>query len=98
MRKIPEKGGLLLADNGHNDATRAYVSDDYGLLGAFVPSGPEKAYGDIRGAEFVADCSGAFFQTTRNVSLTVKMAEEILTRPPSKMSYRLKRKALLYLF
>jgi hypothetical protein len=39
-----------------------------------------------------------YFRTTKNQKLTLPMVEEILEKPPSKLSYRLKKRADLYLF
>jgi len=39
-----------------------------------------------------------YFRTTKNQKLTLPMVEEILDKPPSKLSYRLKKRADLYLF
>lgn len=114
--------GLLLADNEHNDASMAFVSNKYELIG--ILNRPESSRhhhktSDNRNKnqfdekylkmkktqlkkhqfiEFETNNLNRYFQPKNKKKLTLEMVKEILTTSPSKLSYKLKKKADLYLF
>ncbi len=87
--KYLKKGGLFLADNEHNDAARAHISNTFEFIGVFDRSKP---------IVLRTKALNSYFQTKKGKKLTLKMVEEVLTTSPSKMSYKFRQKAPYYLF
>ncbi|MGD6851180.1 MAG: hypothetical protein ACQCN6_03880 [Candidatus Bathyarchaeia archaeon] len=86
--KYLKKNGLLLANNGHYDAIKAYTDkENYKVTGIFPNSSTLK----------VKDLD-AYFLTKNNLIITSDMVIENSKKPPSKAKYQLKKKALYYLF
>ena len=83
-------GGLLLVNDEHQDASRAYVDSDYSLIGVFEGNGrllcknPKKL--------------SSFFVTTKGEELTLEMVEENASRSPSKARFKLLNWVDNYLF
>lgn len=84
-----KKGGLLLADNEHYDASRAYSDLKFELIGVFETA-----------SRYVESKQGIhiYFLTTKGKPITLEMVNENSQRSPSKAKYRLKKKASFYLF
>ena len=86
--KYLKKNGLLLANNGHYDAIKAFSDrEKYRATGIFPDSSTLK----------VKDLE-AYFRTKNNLLITADMVIENNKKPPSKAKYQLKKKALYYLF
>ncbi|XHH08359.1 MAG: hypothetical protein ACFCUE_12410 [Candidatus Bathyarchaeia archaeon] len=86
--KYLKKNGLLLANNSHYDAVKAYTDkENYIVTGIFTNSSTLKAK-DLE----------AFFLTKKHLPITSEMVIENSKKPPSKAKYQLKKKALYYLF
>ena len=89
-KKFLRRGELLLVNDGHYDASRAYVDPDFRLIGAF------------EGTELDLITSGeelsAYFRTSNGVHLTREMVEANALRPPSKARFKLTHRAEIYLF
>jgi hypothetical protein len=120
--KYLKEGGFLLADNDHNDAARAYVSNRYKFIGALnnVKSsrhahhskntekkdlrdekylvGKRKEIKNTSEINYIFTDLNLYFQPKNKPEMTLEMVEEILNTSPSKLSYKLKKKADLYLF
>jgi len=84
-----KKDGLLLANNEHFDAIRAYTDPKYKAIGIFKKS--NKLIETKKDVE-------TYFITTKGTSITLEMVEENKKRSPSKSKFKLKKKAQLYLF
>ena len=78
-------GGLLLANNGHHDASRAQTDPRYQFIAA------------LDHHQLNPDPS-PYFRTRRNQPLTPEMVESDAQRPPSKARYRPTQEAQAYLF
>jgi hypothetical protein len=121
--KYLKQGGLFLADNEHNDASRAYISGKYEFLGSLEAKHPlnkhhfhksKRDLNDYLKKSYIVEMKHRikksdnilfnttnledYFQTSKNQKLTLSMVEEILDKSPSKLSYKLKKRAELYLF
>ena len=81
-------GTLLLANDGHYDASRAYVDPDYQLIGAF------EGQKLTTSAEELSSC----FRTAKGEYLTLEMVEANSQRPPSKARFRPAQQASAYFF
>lgn len=84
-----KKGGGLLANNEHHDASLAYNDKGSRLIGVFET--PEKYQ---ESAEFIH----SYFVTTKGIPITRDMVLGNSKRPPSKARYKLKKKAIFYAF
>lgn len=84
------QGKLLLANDGHYDASRAYVDPDYRLIGAFEGTELELITSEA--------ALSAFFRTTKGPYLTREMVEANALRPPSRARFKLTHRAQVYLF
>ncbi|MCW8801901.1 MAG: hypothetical protein OQK81_00935 [Candidatus Bathyarchaeota archaeon] len=84
-----KKDGLLLVNNEHFDAIRAYVDPQFKAIGIFKKS--NKLIETKTEVE-------TYFITTQGSSITLEMVEENKKRSPSKAKFKLKKKAHLYLF
>ena len=84
-----KKDGLLLANNEHFDAIRAYVDPKFKVIGIFKKS--NKLIETTKEVE-------TYFITIQCSSITLEMVEENKKRSPSKAKFKLKKKAQLYLF
>ena len=84
-----KKDGLLLANNEHFDATKAYVDPLFKAIGVFKTS--NKLIQTKKEIE-------KYFITTEGSPITFEMVEENSKRSPSKAKFKLKKKAPLYLF
>jgi len=83
-----KKNGLLLANNSHYDAIKAYTDkENYKVTGIFPNSSKLK----------VKDLE-EYFLTKNNLTITSDMVIENSKKSPSKAKYQLKKKALYYLF
>ena len=83
-------GGYLLANNGHYDASRAYVDTRYQLVAALE--------GGSLNVETLQPGLSPYFRTARGKRLTLAMVESDAERPPSKAQFRPFREADAYLF
>ena len=83
-------GGLLLVNDGHYDARRAFVDPDYSLVGGFT--------GDSCRMTASPSELSSYFKTTRGVTLTLDMVESDLSRPPSRARFKPAKSATTYLF
>ena len=84
-----KKNGLLLVNNEHYDAIKAFVDEDFTLAGVFTSNGRL-----IQKAKSIQD----YFLTKKNELITSEMVLDNAKRSPSKAKYKLKKKAPFYLF
>ena len=89
-KRFLRPGGLLLANDEHQDASRAYVDSDYRLVGVFE--------GEDQSLETSEERLSTYFKTTKGETLTVEMVEVNAARPPSKARFKMARRADAYLF
>jgi hypothetical protein len=89
-KHLLKPGGLLLVNDEHYDASRANVDSDYQLLGIFA--------GQRHLLETGEQELSNYFRTSKGESLTLGMVEANARRPPSKMPFKLARRADVYLF
>lgn len=89
-KRFLKPGGLLLVNDTHYDASRAYVDSDYQLLGVFE--------GEGQLLETSEQELGAYFQPIKGESLTLEMVEANAPRSPSKAPFKLAKQAAGYLF
>jgi hypothetical protein len=84
-----KKSGLLFVDNEHYDASMAYVEPKFHLIGVFKTAN-----------EYLESQQSihSFFITTKGDSITLEMVNENSQRSPSKARYKLKKKAICYVF
>ena len=83
-----KKNGLLLANNSHYDAIKAYSDkENYKVTGIF-PNSSTLEEKDLE----------SYFYTKKNLRITSDMVIENSKKSPSKAKYPLKKKALYYLF
>jgi hypothetical protein len=82
-------GGMLFANNEHHDASMAYADRRFKLIGVFKTAGKY-----VESEESIH----SYFITARGEPITLEMVNEDIERPPSKARYKLKKKALFYLF
>ncbi len=89
-RTFLKPGGLLLVNNGHYDADRAYVDPGYRLVGA------------VDGGSLFLESSppglSQYFRTVKGEILTPEMVAANAKGPPSKAGFRPAREAEAYLF
>ena len=85
-----KREGLLLVNDEHFDASRAYVDPDYQLVSVFEGQDQTIAVSEER--------LDTYFKTTRGDTLTLGMVEANATRPPSKARFRVAQRANAYLF
>ena len=89
-RSFLKPGGLLLVNNGHYDAARAYVDPGYRLIGA------------LDGGSLLLDSSdpdlSSHFRTAKGEALTLEMVEEDAKRPPSRSRFMPSQEMEAYLF
>lgn len=88
-RSYLKKDGILFVNNEHYDANMAYVDPKFELIGVFKTAG--------RYIESKHIIQG-YFITTKGKTITPKMANENSQRSPSKVRYKLKKKAIFYVF
>ena len=82
-------GGHLLANDGHYDAARAQMDNDYTLVAALNGEGAVEADDEeLR----------AYFVSKQGQPLTHEMLTENQQRPPSRARYKMARTADAYLF
>jgi len=84
-----KKSGLLFVDNEHYDASMAYVDPKFHLVGVFKTVNEY-----IESQQSIHN----FFETTKGHPITLKMVNENSQRSPSKARYKLKKKAVFYVF
>ena len=89
-RHFLKPDGLLLANNGHYDANRAYVDPTYRLVAALEDGSLNR--------ESLQPGSSPYFHTARGEELTPAMVESDAKRPPSRARFRPSREADVYLF
>lgn len=82
--------GLLLVNDGHYDARRAYTDLDYVLLGVFK--------GGTINLGTTEDPLSAYFTTAKGTPLTLEMVEDDARRPPSRAKFKPAKSATAYLF
>jgi len=82
-----KKNGLLLANNTHYDAIKAYTDKTFQAIGVFSNFSTLKQNN-------LED----YFITKNNQLITPEMVTENSKKPPSKAKHQLKKKALYYLF
>ena len=85
-----KNGGLLLVNNGHYDANRAFVDPAYEFVAALEA--------DALNWESLPRDSFPYFSTRRGEELTLAMVESDAERPPSKARFRPARQSEAYLF
>ena len=90
VKRLLRPGGLLLVNDGHYDARRAYTDPDYQLLGGFE--------GESLRLETSDDTRSAYFKTAKGTPLTSEMVEADATRPPSRARFKPAKSAEVYLF
>ncbi len=83
-------GGLLLANNGHYDANRAYVDPTYEFVTALE--------GGAQNWESLPRDSFPYFSNRLGEELTLAMVESDSKRPPSKARFRPSKQSDAYLF
>lgn len=84
-----KNGGLLFVNNEHHDASMAYVDPKFELIGVFRTVSKY-----LESKQNICD----YFITTKGKPITLEMVNEDSQRPPSKAKYKLKKKALFYVF
>ena len=89
-KRLLRSGGLLLVNDGHHDASRAYVDPNYQFLGAFE--------GEKLHLETSEQKLSAYFKTTKFEPLTLEMVEVKVGRSASKTRFKLAVEAEAYLF
>ena len=89
-KRFINSGGLLLANDEHYDARRAFVDPDYLLVGVFNRENPSMTTSE-------AELS-SYFKTARGVMLTLEMVESDLSKPPSRARFKPAESAAMYLF
>ena len=82
--------GLLLVNDEHYDARRAFVDPDYLLIAVFV--------GENLCMETSESTLAAYFRTARGAPLTPEMVESDAHRPPSRARFKPNKSAPIYLF
>ena len=82
-----KKNGLLLANNTHYDAIKAFTDKKLQVIGVF------SNFSDLK-QKNLED----YFKTRNNQIITSEKVFENSKKPPSKAKYQLKKKALYYLF
>ena len=87
--KYLKKNGILLVNNEHYDATRAFVNKEFSPVGVFISSGKL-----IQQTKLIQE----YFLTKKNEIITSEMVQDNSNKSPSKAKYKLKKKAPFYLF
>ena len=82
--------GLLLVNDEHYDARRAFVDPDYLLCAVFA--------GEYLRMETSESELAAYFKTIQGTPLTLEMVESDVPRPPSRARFKPARSAPVYLF
>ena len=83
-------GGLLLVNDGHYDARRAFTDPDYQLAGVFE--------GDSLRLETSTEKLSDYFMTNKGTALTLEMVDSDAKRPPSKARFNPAKSEPAYLF
>ena len=83
------KGGLLFVNNEHYDASMAYVDPSFLPIGVFIQTGKL-----IEKTQMIEE----YFLTNKGQAFTIEMIKENSKKSPSKAKYKLKKRALFYLF
>ena len=83
-------GGLLLVNDEHYDARRAFVDPDYRLSAV---CGGEDLRMETSESELAA-----YFKTSQGIPLTLEMVESDIHRPPSRARFKPSKSAVIYLF
>ena len=89
-KRFMRTGGLLLVNDGHYDARRAYVDSDYQLLGGFE--------GESLRLETDEHTLSAYFKTAKGTPVTPEMVDADAERPPSRARFKPAKSAAVYLF
>ena len=89
-RRFLKAEGLLLVNNGHYDANRAYVDRNYHFVAA-LEKGSLLNEGNLPGLS-------PYFRTAKGEEITPAMVESDAGRSPSKARFRPAREADVYLF
>ena len=89
-KKYLKAGGLLLANDEHYDARKAYVDSDYQLVAIF-----DKVKQEL---DFSQDALEKYFKTKKGLVITEEMIEKSITKPPSKDPYKTSLYSAFYLF
>lgn len=89
-KRFLRSGGLLLVNDEHYDAWRAFVDPDYHLCAVFAGE-------DLRMETSESELA-AFFRTARGTPLTLEMVESDVPRPPSRARFKPACSAPVYLF
>ncbi len=92
-KRFLRSGGLLLANDEHYDARRAWVDPDYQLLG--VLPGETGEHLRLRTAE---DQLSGYFKANKGAPLTPEMVESDAKRSPSRARFKPVKTAAAYLF
>ena len=87
--KYLKKNGVLLVNNEHYDAMQAFVDDYFSLVGVFTSKGKLIQKEKL---------TQSYFETENNEIITSEMVLENSKKPPSKVKYKLKKRAPFYLF
>ena len=89
-KRFLRSGGLLLVNDEHYDARRAFVDPDYLLCSVF--------FGENLRMETSESELAAYFRTARGTPLTLEMVESDVHRSPSRARFKPARSAPVYLF
>ena len=89
-RSFLKPGGLLLVNNSHYDAARAYLDPGYQLIGVFQNAGLDVPSSDSERL--------SYFRTAKGDPFTPAMLQANIQRPPSKARFPLAQEAEAYLF
>ncbi len=89
-KRFLPSGGLLLVNDEHYDARRAFVDPDYVLCAAFAGEGLQMETSEIKLA--------SYFKTALGKPLTPEMVESDAPGPPSRARFKPTQRAAVYLF
>ena len=90
-KRFLRTGGLLLVNDEHYDARRAFVDPDYLLCTVFA--GDDSCRMETSKADL-----DVYFRTARGTPLTLEMVESDVPRPPSRARFKPACSAPVYLF
>ena len=89
-KRFLPSGGLLLVNDEHYDARRAFVDSDYVFSAAFAGKNLRMETSEAKLA--------SYFKTARGTPLTPEMVASDAPRPPSRARFKPAKSANVYLF
>jgi hypothetical protein len=89
-KKYLKKGAILLANNDHYDAARAYLDKDYNLIGVIDLSNDTYIYSQSN--------LGDYFKIKSGENLTIESLSSLASRPPSRSLKNFSKNSDLYIF